>query len=87
MIKKNSMLPEEKFDPATGSVVRLDSGPKRWMRGFFKERWYMNVFNIIYMLGAFALAALGAYGAIINLINAFASGAANSFVCKSPLDG
>ena len=87
MIKKNAMLPEEGFDPATGSFARRDSGPRRWVRGFFAQRWYMNVFNVLYMLGAFALAALGSYGAIENLINAFASGATNSFVCKSPLQG
>lgn len=87
MIKKNSMLPEEGFDPATGTFARRDSGPRRWIRGFFAQRWYMNVFNVIYMLGAFALAGLGAYGAIENLITAFANGTTNSFVCKSPLQG
>ncbi len=86
MIKKNAILPEEGFDPATGRFTRKDSGPKRWIRGFFAQRWYMNVFNLLYMLGAFALAGLGAYGAIENLISAFASGTTNSFVCKSPLD-
>jgi len=46
----------------------------------------MNVFNVLYSMGALAMAGLGAYGAIENLINAFASGATNSFVCKSPLE-
>ena len=47
----------------------------------------MNVFNIIYMLGAMALAGMGAYSAIENLIAAFDEGAANSFTCHSPLQG
>lgn len=86
-IKRNAMREGEGFDPATGQVVKFDSGPKRWVRGFMSNRWYMNAFNIFYMLGALTLAALGAYGAILNLIAAFNSGAVNSFVCKSPLQG
>lgn len=87
MIKKNAMQAGEGFDPTTGQIVKHDSGMKRMMRGFFARRWYQNIFNIIYMLGALALAGLGAYGAIENLIAAFASGSVNSFVCHSPLDG
>jgi amino acid permease len=86
MVEKNAMLPEEGFDPATGSFARRDSGPRRWIRGFFAQKWYMNAFNVVYTLGALALAGLGSYGAIENLITAFASGTTNSFVCKSPLD-
>ena len=77
----------EGFDPSTGRVNRSDSGLKRVMRGFMADRWYMNVFNVLYMLGAGALAGLGAYSAIENLISAFAAGAANSFTCHSPLEG
>jgi hypothetical protein len=87
MIQKNSMLPEETFNPAIGGSERKDSGPRRWKRGFFGRRWYMNVFNLLYMLGAMAMAGLGAYGAVENLIAAFATGTTNSFVCKSPLQG
>lgn len=47
----------------------------------------MNVFNVLYMMGAMAMAGLGAYSAIQNLKAAFAEGAANSFVCHSPLEG
>ena len=64
MIKKNSMLDGEGFDPATGQVVKHDSGIKRVMRGFMKGKWYLNMFNILYFLGSLTLAALGAYGAI-----------------------
>lgn len=85
MIQRYAMTADEGFDPATGQTVRRDGGFKRIMRGFMGYRWYMNVFNILYCLGSLCLAALGAYGAINNLIAAFASGTTNSFVCKSPL--
>lgn len=87
LANKNAALADEGFDPATGQTVRRDSGIKRLMRGFFARSWYLNVANIIYMLGALALAGLGAYGACINLINAFKGDTVNSFVCHSPLDG
>lgn len=88
LVKKNAMLVDEGegFDPVTGTVTRKDGGLKRFMRGFFAGRWYMNFFNILYMLGALCLAGLGGYGSIINLINAFSGGTVNSFVCKSPLE-
>ena len=85
-IKKYAMLEGEGFDPTTGLVVRHDSGLKRWIRGFFKGPWYMNVFNVIYMLGALACAGLGAYSACESLISAFATSEANAFSCQSPLD-
>lgn len=87
MTKKNAMLPGEGFDPATGAFARQDSGVKRWIRGFFGTRWWMNIFNVLYCGGALSLAALGTYSGIEILKGAFASGASNSFVCKSPLEG
>lgn len=87
MISKNAIRGGEGFDPSTGRVNRSDRGFKRVMRGFLADRWYMNAFNVLYMLGALALAGLGAYSAIENLISAFAKGAANSFTCHSPLEG
>jgi hypothetical protein len=87
MMKKYSMQAGEGYDPATGQVVRHDSGMKRMMRGFMKGKWYMNVFNILYTLGALCLAALGAYSAIEVLKNAFKNSTTTSFVCHSPLDG
>jgi len=58
MIKVNALSAGEGFDAATGEVIRHDRGLKRMMRGFFAGKWYINVFNIFYMLGAFALAGL-----------------------------
>jgi hypothetical protein len=85
-IKKNALREGEGFDPATGNIVLHDTGLKRMMRGF-RHRWYVNVWNIIYMLGAFALAGLGAYSSIEVLKNAFKDSRTTSFVCKSPLQG
>lgn len=38
MIQKNSILPEEGFDPATGRFQRRDSGLRRWVRGFLAQK-------------------------------------------------
>ncbi|KAI9716609.1 MAG: hypothetical protein M1828_007642 [Chrysothrix sp. TS-e1954] len=84
--KLNAMRDDEGFDPASGETKRHDSGIKRIMRGFFAKVWYINVFNILYFLGALALAGLGAYAAIENLVDAFASGATNSYTCTSPVE-
>jgi hypothetical protein len=51
------------------------------------RRWWVNVLNVFYTLGALALAGLGAYSAIEVLINAFQQSRTTSFVCKSPLAG
>ncbi|KAK4936595.1 hypothetical protein LTR66_015315, partial [Elasticomyces elasticus] len=83
---RGAMLPGEGFDPATGRVVRHDAGAKRWARGFMKGAWYLNVWNIIYMLGAGVTAGLGAYSAIEALIAAFAQPQIGAFTCHSPLD-
>lgn len=86
-MKKHALQEGEGWDPATGNVIHHDTGLKRMVRGFFAKRWYLNVFNILYGLGALALAALGTYSAIEVLKTAFAASTTTSFVCKSPLDG
>jgi hypothetical protein len=86
-IKKNALQADEGFDPSTGQVVRHDSSFKRVMRGFMAHRWYVNAWNIIYTLGALALAGLGAYSSIEILSNAFKENRTTAFVCKSPLSG
>ncbi|THY79686.1 amino acid transporter-like protein [Aureobasidium pullulans] len=83
-IKKGAVLPEEGFDQATGKYVRVDSGVKRWMRGYRKTFWFTTA-NIVYFLGALAVCGLGCYAAIEALITAFSGGSvATSFSCKSP---
>lgn len=86
-IKKHAMVDGDGFDPATGRTSQADSGFARGRRGFMSRKWYVNVGNIFYFLGAMALAGLGAYSSIVVLMDAFAKGATSSFVCKSPLDG
>ncbi|KIW01199.1 hypothetical protein, variant [Verruconis gallopava] len=86
MVQKNAMKPGEGFDPATGQVKRSDSGLKRIVRGFFAKHWYINVLNLLYLLGALACAGLGMWAAIKNMILIYAVPQLNAFVCKSPLD-
>jgi len=86
MIRENAKLAGEGFDPATGQVIRHDSGMKRFVRGFLAKRWYMNVWNIIYFLGALSVAGLGAYASITGLIDAFENPQISAFSCTSPLN-
>jgi hypothetical protein len=87
LIKKNALTEGEGFNPATGQTIHHDTGFRRMMRGFMANRWYINVWNILYALGALALSGLGAYSAIEILTDAFKSNSTTSFVCKSPLSG
>ena len=79
-------LPGEGFDPHTGVTTRLDSGMKRWVRGYFKN-WHINIFNTIYFLGGLATSGMGAWAAIEGLIAVFGPGGtvATSFGCASPV--
>ncbi|KAI9648666.1 hypothetical protein NHQ30_003304 [Ciborinia camelliae] len=85
-IQKDAMIPgEESFDAQTGTYNYIDTGVKRWIRGF-KVNWMYNIFNFIYFLGALATAALGIYSSCLGLISAFnGSSTATSFGCASPV--
>ena len=85
-VQKNAMQSGEGFDPTTGQVVLHDRGMKRWIRGFFAKQWYINVWHIAYAGGALAVAGLGAYAAIEQLIDAFKIPQLNAFNCHSPLN-
>ena len=85
-IQKTAMEGEAGFDPITGEVVAADRGVKRWVRGFFGRKWYFNVFNLLYFLGAMSLCALGIYASVKNLIAIYAVPQLNAFGCTSPLD-
>ena len=76
----------EGFDPNTGLTTRFDQGFKRYWRAF-KVNWPINVCNIIYGTGGLCLSALGAYAAVVGLIEVFGPGgtAASSFGCAVPL--
>ncbi|KAK3936501.1 transmembrane amino acid transporter protein-domain-containing protein [Diplogelasinospora grovesii] len=84
-IKKDAMTPEERFDPTTRSVSYVDSGFKRFMRGYMKKPFF-NTWNVIYLLGGLATTALGMYSSIEGLIGAFSGkSAATSFGCGTPV--
>ena len=85
-IQKYAMQSEPGFDPATGNITAQDSGVKRWIRGFFGPRWYLNIFNLLYFLAAMALCGLGIYASAENLILAYSIPQLNAFGCTSPLD-
>ncbi|MCJ1247132.1 hypothetical protein MMC30_004343 [Trapelia coarctata] len=85
-IKKNALRSDEGFDPATGTVTRLDTGIRRMVRGFMARSWYLNVFNVIYFLGGLATAGLGIWAAVENLILIYSVPELNALSCHSPLD-
>lgn len=84
-IQKDAMIPgTEVFDPTTKTYSAVDRGFTRWMRGF-KVKWHLNLFNLIYFLGALCTAALGIYSSCLGLISAFSGNStATSFGCGSP---
>ncbi|TEY71225.1 hypothetical protein BOTCAL_0098g00140 [Botryotinia calthae] len=84
-IQKDAMLPEESFDPSTGTYSYVDRGVRRWIRGF-KVNWLFNIFNFIYFLGALTTAALGIYTSCLGLMSAFdGASSATSFGCTPPV--
>lgn len=88
-VKKNALRPGEGFDPDSGSIVRYDSGIKRTLRGFMAGGWVhwgLNVWNVLYCLGALATAGLGMWAACENLILIYAIPQLNAYGCTSPLD-
>ncbi|OLN88986.1 N amino acid transport system protein 6 [Colletotrichum chlorophyti] len=85
-IRRDAMLPdEERFDPVTGTYGYVDSGFRRYWRGFLKRPTF-NGWNIVYMLGGLVTTALGMYSSIEGLIEAFnGKSQATSFGCASPV--
>lgn len=82
---KDAMDPDqERYDPATKQYNYIDTGMKRFMRGYMK-RPIFNTWNLIYLLGGLATTGLGAFSAVEGLIGAFKLGVATSFTCKSPV--
>jgi len=82
--QKDAILPEELFDPVTGQVPnRVDSGIKRWMRGY-RKKFLLNTFDVIYFLAALATAGLGIYASVIGMHETFASTALTPFTCQNP---
>jgi hypothetical protein len=84
-IRKDAMLPGERFDPISRTYNFADGGWKRWKRGYMKRPW-VNSWNVVYFLGALCTTALGMYSAIEGLIAAFGGkSVATSFGCATPV--
>jgi len=82
-IKKDTMLSHESFNIATRIITRTDSGLGRWTKGLIK-RPLVNVFNVLFAIGAIVTAVLRIYSAIISFFTSFAKlTVAISFGCTS----
>ncbi|EME87866.1 uncharacterized protein MYCFIDRAFT_159061 [Pseudocercospora fijiensis CIRAD86] len=82
-VQKDAMLPEEHFDPATGQATRVDSGFKRWLRGYMKKP-FLNTFDILYLIGALATSGLGIYASVLSMHESFQTTDLTPFTCNSP---
>lgn len=86
-IRKAALVDGEGFDLTTARSVCHDAG--LLFRGYLallRKYLLLSTFNILYFLGALALAGLGAYSATTSLREDYQSGATSSFPCLSPLD-
>ncbi|KIW91008.1 uncharacterized protein Z519_08791 [Cladophialophora bantiana CBS 173.52] len=82
--QRDAMLPGETYDPATGTIQRVDSGVKRWWRGFKKEFWW-NMFDLIFYLGSLVTCILGLYAAFTSMVDAYKSSPnLSAWRCESP---
>jgi len=82
--QKDAILPEEHFDPTTGQVTnRVDSGLKRWMRGY-RKKFLLNTFDVMYFLAALGTAGLGIYASVIGMHETFSTTALTPFTCQNP---
>ncbi|KAJ5766787.1 uncharacterized protein N7511_004403 [Penicillium nucicola] len=84
-IQDGARLPGEGFNPATGETIRLDSGMKRWARGFMKT-WYLSVPVLIYVGCGLASSGMGTWAAVSALEAAFGPGGSlvTSWTCVNP---
>ncbi|KAF2717235.1 oligopeptide transporter protein [Polychaeton citri CBS 116435] len=80
-VQRDAMRDGEGFDPATGQTIRHDNGWRRWVRGFFAKRWYINILNVIFFLGALVTMVLGVYSAIVSMIDSYKHSKATAFGC------
>ena len=83
--QKDSVLLEEKdtFDPYTGEVRRVDSGFKRYWRGF-KKQFVLNSWDSVYGLAALAASILGIWSSIVGMIAAYKGASITPFTCVNP---
>lgn len=84
-IKRDAMVGEEDFVPATRNYNYVNTGFKRYWRAF-KRRPVFNTWNTIYFFGAMVTCALGTYSSVVALISAFSgNSAATSWGCTPPV--
>ena len=81
MVQRDAVQTGEGYDPATGQTNRLDSGIRRWVRGYMKN-FFMNTFNLLLVLGSLATAGLGMYSSILQMSEKFKEGMQKPFGCK-----
>ena len=82
--QRDSILPEETFDPSTGHVQRADGGMKRWIRGLKKDM-LLNIWDAVYCVGALTTAIIGCYSAIYSMNKAYKNNPNQvAWSCKSP---
>ncbi|KAF2637634.1 hypothetical protein P280DRAFT_500390 [Massarina eburnea CBS 473.64] len=82
-IQKDAMLPEETFDPNTGQTQRVDSGIKRWVRGYTKKLFW-NTFDLLYGLAALGTAGLGIWASSTSMREQFRTSKITPFTCQNP---
>ncbi|KAJ5141944.1 hypothetical protein N7526_002939 [Penicillium atrosanguineum] len=82
-VQRDAMLPEERFNPQTGQAERVDSGVKRWIRGY-KKKFVWNTFDIIYSAAALSCAGLGIWASVVAMHTDFAESALTPFTCANP---
>jgi amino acid permease len=73
IIQKAAALPGEGFNPYTRVTTRLDTGTKRWVRGF-KKSWIVSLPMTVYILLGLACCGMGIWAAIEGLISVFGPG-------------
>lgn len=84
-VQEGARLPGEGFNPVTGETTRLDSGPKRYIRGFLKS-WKMSIPVLIYTGCGLATSGMGTWAAVLALEAAFGPGGSvvTSWTCTNP---
>ncbi|KAI1610836.1 transmembrane amino acid transporter protein-domain-containing protein [Exophiala viscosa] len=83
-IQRDAILPNETFDPATGQVTHVDSGMKRWIRGFKKELAW-NLFDLFFYLGSCVTCILGLVAAFTTMVDAYKESVnLTAWKCESP---
>ncbi|RMZ80333.1 hypothetical protein DV738_g2745, partial [Chaetothyriales sp. CBS 135597] len=83
-VQRDAITEGDTYDPVTRTATHVDSGLKRWIRGYKKELLW-NLFDTIYYLGSCTTAVLGLIAGFKTLVNAYkASENLSAWRCESP---